>query len=107
MTATPCGTIAVVTVLVVATDSHVLVVVGQREQEVVAATCPTIVIPVGGRITTDQTTCVELDNGDGGSFAITSTVEGRGACTISAAAVAENPVLVRATNPFVDLQHMA
>ena len=58
MTATPSGAVAVMTVLVVSANSCMFIVVRQREQEVTSASCPTVVVPVGGRITTDQTTRV-------------------------------------------------
>ena len=54
VTTTPCRTVATVTVLVVtivATD--VFEVVGQGEQEVTVVSCITVVIPIGGRITTN------------------------------------------------------
>ena len=63
-------------------------------------------IPVGGRITTDQTTCAQFDQSDCWAFAITAAMEGRSACTISAAFVAKLPVLVFGSNPGVDLQHL-
>ena len=57
MTTAPCGTVAVMAVLVITiTIPSMLVVIGQREQEVTAVTCVTGMVPLAYCITTDQTT---------------------------------------------------
>ena len=88
----------------------VTVVVGQREQEVVAVTCVTASVPLRDRITTNQAlvgvTTVELRDHDGCAFAVTAAVEGARSRAMDAALVAQGPGLVRVTDPSVDLNHL-
>ena len=81
MTTTPGWTICIVVILIttVATVS-VLVIVRQREQEVIAVTGVARAIPVGYRVTTNQSlsalTSVQSRDGYRRSFAIATAVEG-------------------------------
>ena len=109
MPTTPCWTISVVVIGVVAVAiATVLVVVGQGEQEATACTV-VVVVSTGPRqagIATNQFSSAQLEDRDRGSFVVASTVEGRRTGPVFAAFVAEDPVLVGGTNPGIDLSHL-
>ena len=110
MSTTPGRAIGVVVIGVVAiTIAIVLKVVGQGEQE--ASRCAIVVVVSAGPglvgIATDQFSSIEFVNGNRGSFVVTPTVECGRTGPMNAAFVAEDPVLVWSTDPFVDLDHMS
>ena len=111
VTTAPGGTVAAGTILVVTiVATGMFEVVGQREQEVRIVSCVATVVPVGGRITTDQPltglTCIELGHHDRGSFAVTLAVERRDAVPITAQLITQDPILVGCVVPGVDTLHM-
>ena len=108
MTTTPGRAVTAMTVLVITIAiPAMLIVVGQREQEVVTVTSPSIMVPLTHCITTDQAACRKLEYGNSRAFAITTTMEGRSACTVNAALVAQGPILFRRSSPGIDLSHLS
>ena len=108
MTATPCGTIAVVVVLVVTSLVPAMSeVVGQGEQEVGTVSGVSSSVPLCDSITTDQFACTKLYHSHCSTFAVTSTVEGRRTGPVNTAFVTDRPVLVDGSNPGVDLGHLS
>ena len=94
---TPCRAIADMVIgVVVVTIMTVLVIVCQREQE--ARACTSVIVvstdPRCAVVTTNQFSCVQLDDGKGDTFPVASTVESGCTSTMDTALVTHDPVLV-------------
>ena len=88
------GTVAIV---------GVLVVIGQREQEVAAVTRVTVTgTPRRCSVATNQSTGVQLDNRNRRAFAVASAMERRRTSTVNGALVTQRPSLVSVPYPSVD-----
>ena len=80
-----------------------LVVIGQREQEVAAVTRVTVTgTPRRCSVATNQSTGVQLDNRNRRAFAVASAMERRRTSTVNGALIAQGPTLVCVANPGVD-----